>query len=323
MTTQKYRYIRYKVLDALGILADALGPIAARMLMGSGIRSYDANGRSSPVDNLLNTHDASQVLSALRANWREVFAPLFQHSESQRVRSLVYQVSDVRNKYEGHPHGDYRYADEALMDIRRLLEAFSADTAAQQVNGLKQELARLMLADVYATQDPYRSKPDRLATISRTNNANVSGKDSESIAKRGPIAEQTVRYAFEQHLQVGQTLPTPSGKGSFSITSIDDGGIRVDKIKGVHIKWPALEGIVPYLLGKHNVKIGAKKDVNGEPGTLDAYLKDKVSPTMTASYVAAMLEQAGVVEYVHQRPMGVKLAQPPTNDGATQCPPTP
>lgn len=314
MTTQESSNIRYKVLDALGILADALGPIVARRLTDSGIWSYDANGRSSPMDSLLNTRDASRVLSALRANWREIFAPLFQHSEGQRVRSLVYQVSDVRNKYEGHPHGDYRYADEALVDIRRLLEAFSADAAAQQVNGLKQELAQLMRDDVYATQSADRSKSDRLTTISRPNNASVSGKDGKSIAKPGTTDEQTVRYAFEQHLQIGQTLPTPSGKSSFSITSIDDGGIRVDKIQGVYIKWPALEGIVPYLLGRSNVKIGARKDVNGETGTLDAYLKDNVSPTMTASYVAAMLEQAGVVEYVHQRPMGVRLAQPPTHE---------
>lgn len=307
MTTPESGDIRYKVLDALGILADALGPVVARKLTDRGIRHYDANGRASPVDNLLNTRDASQVLSALRANWRDVFAPIFQHSESQRVRALVYQVSDVRNGYEGHPSGDYRYADEALVDIRRLLEAFSAADAAQQVNDLKQELARLMLPDVYPTRAPHSSNLVRQATGTRRRHASVSVKVGKSDAKSKTPADQAVRRAFEQHLQVGQTLPTPSGKSSFSITAIDDNGVRVDKIKGVNLKWPALEGIVPYLAGSGNVKIGAKKDVKGDPGTLDAYLKDNVSPTMTASYVAAMLEQAGVVEYVRQKPMGIRL----------------
>ena len=75
----------------------------------------------------------------MRSYWNEAFEPHFEYGESRRVRQLVAQVIDIRNTYEGHPVGDYRYADEALVDIRRLLEAFSAVEGVQQVSALKQE----------------------------------------------------------------------------------------------------------------------------------------------------------------------------------------
>ena len=146
-TLEPSKNSRYIVLDALGILAQNLGPITARRLKAGGIWHFNANGRSSAVRDLPQTRDASRVLAAMRSYWNEAFEPHFEYGESRRVRQLVAQVIDIRNTYEGHPVGDYRYADEALVDIRRLLEAFSAVEGVQQVSALKQELAQLMLND--------------------------------------------------------------------------------------------------------------------------------------------------------------------------------
>ena len=54
-TLEPSKNSRYIVLDALGILAQSLGPIAARRLKAGGIRHFNANGRSSAVRDLPQT----------------------------------------------------------------------------------------------------------------------------------------------------------------------------------------------------------------------------------------------------------------------------
>ncbi len=44
----------------------------------------------------------------------------------------------------------------------------------------------------------------------------------------------------------------------------------------------------------------------GKPGTLDGYLKGCVKRT-TAGWVAVVLDQAGVVEIIHDRPARIRL----------------
>jgi hypothetical protein len=49
------------------------------------------------------------------------------------------------------------------------------------------------------------------------------------------------------------------------------------------------------------IVIGGRRDVMGNPGTLDGYLKDYMKRD-TAGWVAALLESAGVVELERGRP---------------------
>ena len=295
---------RYKVLEALGIVAKSLGPMTAQMMSDSGIVHYEANGRSYPTENLAATNDASQVLAAMLSYWREVFEPFFGYPNSQRVRSLVFQVRDVRNAYEGHPDGDYSDADGALIDIKRILEAFSADEAARKVDRLKLEVARLMLNDSFA-EPPTPANFDRRTTPT----ANTEHPRLTTEVKMSMEAGR-VEQAIRQHCTDGDALPTPSQQSSFKITEIDTNGIRLlagDSKKLPLVSWDILENVVPYLEGKTNVKIGAVHKSTGEPGTLDDYFKKMVGSTMVSSYVAAVLEKAGVVEYVHTKAMGVRL----------------
>lgn len=265
--------LRYKVLDALSILSDALSPIVARMLNDNGFSRYEANGRISPVENLASTGDASQVVAAMLSYWREVFEPFFGYPDSQRVRSLVFQVRDVRNAYEGHPDGDYSYADEALVDIRRLLEAFSAHEATLKVRRLKRELEQLMPNDSF---------------------------NEPSAEVKMPMETCPVEEAVRRHCARGDVLPTSGGRSSFKIIAIETGGLRVlaGKSKLPLIPWDALENVVPYLAGRDGVKVGGVRQSIGAPGTLDDYFKRTVSQTTVANYVAPILVKAGVVSYV-------------------------
>ena len=125
------------------------------------------------------------------------------------------------------------------------------------------------------------------------------------VADRTGIVERRIR----KHCTTGDVIPTPSGSSRFKVIDIGTSGIRVLAGDSVlpWVTWEVLEGVVPYLLSKDNVRIGADRKTTGKPGTLDAYFKDTLSPTVVSNYVAAILEKSGVVEYVHTRAQGVRL----------------
>lgn len=267
--------LRYKVLDALGILAEDLGPIAAKMLSDSGFSSYQANGRISPVENLTRTGDASQVLAATLSYWREVFEPFFGYPESQRVRSFVFQVREVRNAYEGHNDRDYRYADEALMDIRRLLEAFSAHEAAEKVQTLKAPLI---------PNDPF---------------IEPSMPDVKPPGEVGPVEGAT-----REVLGRGYNLRTP-GRGypprnqrPFEVIYIGDTGIKIDKLSQ-EIRFEVLERVVSDIRNSNGEVLIGSQQQGSKPGTLERFLKEaNGNDTRTSTYVAPILVESRIAEYV-------------------------
>lgn len=68
-----------------------------------------------------------------------------------------------------------------------------------------------------------------------------------------------------------------------------------------------LGGVVPFKR-EHGgeVPIGGRHEVEGNPGTLDEWLKGCVKRT-TAGWVAVVLENAGIVTVIHDRPARVRL----------------
>ena len=92
-------------------------------------------------------------------------------------------------------------------------------------------------------------------------------------------------------------MPTPTGRSSFEIQSFNDDGIEIDKLTQ-RIKWSVLDG-VPDFMASHGgeIEIGAIHKGWGEPGTLERFLKDGMGNQLSrASYVAPLLEEAGVCE---------------------------
>ncbi len=70
--------------------------------------------------------------------------------------------------------------------------------------------------------------------------------------------------------------------------------------------WACLEGAAEFLRGRGWIRVGANRDVNGDPTALDGYLKGCVR-RQTADYVAVVLEHAGLVELNRERPARVRL----------------
>jgi hypothetical protein len=120
----------------------------------------------------------------------------------------------------------------------------------------------------------------------------------------------TVEDAIRRSVHPEQELRTPSQGKPFIVSRIDGEGIVLLLGRGqwpTRISWACLEGTVPFIR-QHGgeVPIGGRHDVQGNPGTLDEWLKGCVKRT-TAGWVAVVLERAGVVEMSPGRPQTVRL----------------
>ena len=73
------------------------------------------------------------------------------------------------------------------------------------------------------------------------------------------------------------------------------------------LSWECMEGVPEFLRNRGWVRVGANRDVRGNPGTLDGYLKNCLK-RQTADYVAVVLERAGVVELDRGTPAHVRLS---------------
>lgn len=120
-----------------------------------------------------------------------------------------------------------------------------------------------------------------------------------------------IEAAIRSEIRSGMTLTTPARGKAFTVARVDDAGIVLllgAKETPTPLTWTCLEGIGPFLGQRGWVEIGSRFDVQGDPTTLDGYLKGFINRA-TANWVAAVLEQAGVVEIDRGRPARVRLRQ--------------
>ena len=115
----------------------------------------------------------------------------------------------------------------------------------------------------------------------------------------GPV-EQAVRQALGRRctlLTPGVGFP-PKKQKEFTAAP-DSDVVNISQITKQYVTWGILEGVVPYMLERDGiVEIGAKNSTNAKPDTLDSYLKSSYKVSLrTATYVAPILEKAGVVCY--------------------------
>lgn len=120
----------------------------------------------------------------------------------------------------------------------------------------------------------------------------------------GPV-ERAVRAS----VAAGTRLPTPTGRATFIVEELSPDGMVL--LLGAQrtmtlLRWDCLEGITGYLQGRGWMRIGANRDVNGNPGTLDGYLKSHIK-RQAADYVAVVLERARLVEVNRDRPATLRL----------------
>lgn len=104
-------------------------------------------------------------------------------------------------------------------------------------------------------------------------------------------------------------MPTPTGRGEFSIARIDADGVVLllgAKEAWTPLSWACIEGVGTFLAAREWVPIGSKYETAADVGTLDGYLKGCLKRA-TAGWVAVVLEHAGVVEIDRRPPARVRL----------------
>ena len=99
-------------------------------------------------------------------------------------------------------------------------------------------------------------------------------------------------------IPVGSLLKTPSGSATFRIKHYGTNHITLEVgNKGREFRIPnrCFEDALDCLRGKGSIKIGALHSFTNEE-TFDSYVKNLTGGKSAASYVAPMLEKAGIVE---------------------------
>jgi hypothetical protein len=91
---------------------------------------------------------------------------------------------------------------------------------------------------------------------------------------------------------------------TFTVDTIDQSGVVLlfgQKQTPTLFTWEALESIRAHCLNSGWIVIGGRRDVHGEPGTLDGFVKQVVNRA-AAGYIASLLEAAGIAELERSRP---------------------
>ncbi len=86
----------------------------------------------------------------------------------------------------------------------------------------------------------------------------------------------SVEIAVRAAVKQGDVLPTPTGSAEFIVGSVDLRGVTLlfgPKRTRTFFSWHVLEGVQDYLEGRGWIPVGANRDVGGNAGTLDCYLK--------------------------------------------------
>jgi len=111
-----------------------------------------------------------------------------------------------------------------------------------------------------------------------------------------------------QKIPLHSIIKTPSGKARFEFYHIDGEKVVIKTEGDSKIKIPAIcfENAPSFLRGKGWIRIGALHDTSREE-TFDSFLKRFTSGTSVASYVAPILEKAGMVGIDRSRPAKLRL----------------
>lgn len=118
------------------------------------------------------------------------------------------------------------------------------------------------------------------------------------------VAEPAIRAA----IRPGDRLSTFDQNKPFLIEDMNDEGIVV-LIAEKHrtpISWHVLEGALAFAGKRFGTRIGGGYTVNGDPATLDGFLKQYVNRAV-AGWVAVILESAGLVRINRDRPATVRV----------------
>jgi hypothetical protein len=133
------------------------------------------------------------------------------------------------------------------------------------------------------------------------------GAQDQATAAGTPAGrvEDSVRAAVSP----GDVLPTPSGRGHFTVARYTANGLVLllgEKEAWTPLPWRALEEIPDFLRGRGWVPIGSAYSTGSLEGSLDEHLKQYLKRA-TAGWVAILLEKADVISVDRSRPAHIRL----------------
>ena len=118
-----------------------------------------------------------------------------------------------------------------------------------------------------------------------------------------------VESAVRRSIRVGEVLQTPARGKSFVVDSVDDRGVVLlfGRMRTrTPFSWAALEGVRIEFKDRGWIVIGGWRSVEGNPGTLDGYLKG-IMKRDTAGWIASLLDAAGVAELERGHPGRIRI----------------
>ena len=118
------------------------------------------------------------------------------------------------------------------------------------------------------------------------------------------LAQRCIRESIPEK----RRLRTFSENEPFSVDRIDDDKVilLLAQRHRTPIPWDVWEATVKFIASRGTIRVGGGYTVDGEPGTLDGFLKQHVNRAVSG-WVAVVLEEAGLVHLNRNRPATVKL----------------
>ena len=145
-------------------------------------------------------------------------------------------------------------------------------------------------------------QPDRAST-NPPNDANAVAPNGMTSSANAQQIELAVRCAIHPGMRLhtpGRGYP-PRNRMPFAVTAVDRTGVNTDKTMGHYVTWSELAGVSPYLHRLGGSALIGAHETQPEPGSLGHYLQQlgSLPSPRKATYLASILETAGVLEYDH------------------------
>ena len=153
-----------RISKALDLLRDGLRPKCEETWQGFYGDDWlqTVNQRLHNPQRDPSTDDAAFLLTGVKVTWNEVFG----HGFPPAVRSLVFEVSDARNKWAHQQSISTDDTVRALDSMERVLEAFGNLDERHQIRGLRRGLLRQMVDEESRSErrrtaaQPTEGRPD-------------------------------------------------------------------------------------------------------------------------------------------------------------------